>query len=69
MASETRAFTTPIAEAPLSPRFGPAWRLALLMSLGLVGLLGLTLIGSLVYAGTTCARRSTASPRRWRFSA
>ena len=49
MASETRAFTTPIAEAPLSPRFGPAWRLALLMSLGLVGLLGLTLIGSLVY--------------------
>jgi molybdopterin-containing oxidoreductase family membrane subunit len=46
--SKARAFTTPVAEAPLSTRFGPIWRIALLMAAGLVGLLGLTLGNSVL---------------------
>jgi molybdopterin-containing oxidoreductase family membrane subunit len=49
MTSEARTFTTPIAEAPLARRFGWPWRIALLLALGLVGLLGLTLGASLYW--------------------
>ncbi|HEX2137145.1 MAG TPA: NrfD/PsrC family molybdoenzyme membrane anchor subunit [Microvirga sp.] len=49
MTSEADTFTTPVAEIPLSPRFGWRWRLALLGSGALVGLLGLTLGVSLLW--------------------
>jgi Ni/Fe-hydrogenase subunit HybB-like protein len=49
MTSEARVFTTSIAEAPLAPRFGWLWRIALLMAGALVGLLGLTLGASLYW--------------------
>src|SRR5687768_2332792 len=46
MATKARTFTTDIAEAPLSPRYGPLWRLALAVSGVFVALLGVTLAGS-----------------------
>ncbi|HEV7253472.1 MAG TPA: NrfD/PsrC family molybdoenzyme membrane anchor subunit [Mesorhizobium sp.] len=49
MSSQAQAFTTPLAEAPLNSRFGLAWRLALLASLLLVGLLVLTLGASIFW--------------------
>ena len=49
MASEASTFTTPVAEAPLRPRYGWPWRLAFLISAGFTGLLGLTLAASLVW--------------------
>ena len=49
MASEASTFTTPVAEAPLRPRYGWPWRLAFLVSAGFTGLLGLTLAASLVW--------------------
>ena len=49
MASEASTFTTPVAETPLSARFGSPWRLALLAATALVGLLGLTLGTSLAW--------------------
>jgi molybdopterin-containing oxidoreductase family membrane subunit len=45
--SEAQTFTTAVAETPLSPRFGPVWRIALSIAAALVGLLGLTLGTSL----------------------
>jgi Ni/Fe-hydrogenase subunit HybB-like protein len=49
VASEASTFTTPVAETPLSARFGSPWRLALLAATALVGLLGLTLGTSLAW--------------------
>jgi Ni/Fe-hydrogenase subunit HybB-like protein len=49
MRSRARSITTPVAEIPLSPHFGAFWWSALLLALGLVGLLGLTLAASLVF--------------------
>jgi Ni/Fe-hydrogenase subunit HybB-like protein len=49
MPSRAQTFTTPVAELPLSPRFGWPWRIALVVAAGLVGVLGLTIITSLVF--------------------
>jgi molybdopterin-containing oxidoreductase family membrane subunit len=47
--SEARAFTTPIAEAPLRPRYGLAWRVSLLLAGAGVAILVLTLGASLYW--------------------
>jgi molybdopterin-containing oxidoreductase family membrane subunit len=46
MTSKARTFTTDIAEAPLSARYGPLWRLALVLSGVFVAVLGVTLASS-----------------------
>ncbi|MCB5175719.1 NrfD/PsrC family molybdoenzyme membrane anchor subunit [Microvirga lenta] len=50
MASDVQALTSPVAEVPLSPRFGWAWWVALVISGVLVLLLGYTLM-SVVLVG------------------
>jgi len=50
MANDAKVSTTPVAEVPLSPRFGAAWWIALAASGGLVLLLGYTLL-SIVFVG------------------
>lgn len=49
MPSQAATFTTPVAEAPLRTRYGPAWRLALATFAVLVALLGLTLGASWIW--------------------
>jgi formate-dependent nitrite reductase membrane component NrfD len=46
MTSEARTFTTDVAEAPLSPRYGPLWRIALAVSGVFVAVLAVTLAAS-----------------------
>lgn len=48
MAGNLDTLTRPVAEAPLRHEFGLLWRISFLAALGLVGILGLTLLVSLV---------------------
>jgi molybdopterin-containing oxidoreductase family membrane subunit len=48
MVSQAQASTSPVAEVPLSPRFGAAWWIALVASGGLVMLLGYTLVSVVI---------------------
>jgi Ni/Fe-hydrogenase subunit HybB-like protein len=49
MASEAQTSTTPVAEVPLSHRFGWGWKAALAAATALVGVLGLTVVTALLF--------------------